>query len=78
MDCIFKEADLVDENGDVHLEKIHTHIDKWDDELRDIAKNMLNKCIHPEGPNACEKAFYFHKCWKSHDPKVSIPKVSVI
>lgn len=63
---------MVDENGDVHLEKIHTHVDKWDEEIRLIAKNILSQCTHPVGDNLCEKAFWFHKCWKTADPKVLV------
>lgn len=70
MDCLFEEAKLIDENGEVHLEKIHTHVQRLDDELREIAMNVLKQCTKPEGSDRCEKAFWFHKCWKQTDPKV--------
>lgn len=71
MDCIFQEAKVVDANGDVHLEKIQTHVDKLDKEFQDIVMAMGKKCLHPEGNTLCEKAFWFHKCWKTADPRVS-------
>lgn len=70
MSCMFQEAQVVDANGEVHLETIHTHVDKWDEEIKQIAKNILSQCTHPVGENLCEKAFWFHKCWKTADPKV--------
>lgn len=73
MNCIFVEAKLVDDNGDVHFEKIDTHIDKLDAEIQDIAKNFLDNCRNIVGSDPCERAFSVHKCWKLHDPKVSLP-----
>lgn len=70
MHCIFREAKLIDKDGNVHLEKIHTHIDMLDAEIKDIAKNIVSNCPHPAGDNDCEKAFNLHKCWKTTDPKV--------
>lgn len=71
MNCIFVEGKVVDDNGDVHFEKIETHIDKLDEEIRDIAKNFLANCKNIQGSDPCERAFSVHKCWKMHDPKVS-------
>ncbi len=71
MNCIFVEAKVVDDNGDVHFEKIETHIDKLDAEIQDIAKNFLANCRNIKGDDPCERAFSVHKCWKLHDPKVS-------
>lgn len=70
MNCLFHEAKLIDDNGEVHFEKIHTHVDKWDEEIRAIAKNILAPCTTPVGDNPCERAFSVHKCWKTTDPKV--------
>lgn len=70
MNCIFHEAKVVDDNGEVHLEKIQVHIEKLDAELQEIAMNMGKKCLKPEGETQCDRAFYYHKCWKSADPKV--------
>lgn len=70
MYCLFEEAKVLDDKGEIHLEKIQTHIEKLDKEIQDIAYNMGKKCIHPQGDNQCERAFWFHKCWKMADPKV--------
>lgn len=72
MQCIFVEANAVDEHGEVHLEKLQVHIEDLDREIQNIAINMGKKCLYPEGETLCDKAFWFHKCWKTNDPKVSI------
>ncbi|XP_031617822.1 pheromone-binding protein-related protein 6-like [Contarinia nasturtii] len=69
MDCLFKEAGVVDEKGELHLEKMVTHIEKLDEEIQMIAINMGRKCLKPQGENQCERAFWYHKCWKTADPK---------
>lgn len=71
MSCLFHELNVVDDKGDLHFEKISVHIDKLDEELQEIAYRMGRKCLRPEGDNVCERAFWFHKCWKSADPKVT-------
>lgn len=72
MDCIFKEADVVDENGDVHFEKIDTHVAKLDEEIRHIGENFLANCRNIKGDDPCDRAFSVHKCWKQFDSKVSV------
>lgn len=62
---------MVDDNGDPHFDKIQTHVDKLDDEVRHIANSLLAACKNPEGSDKCERAFSIHKCWKTTDPKVS-------
>lgn len=69
MNCIFHEAHVVDAHGEVHLEKITVHIDRLDEEMQEIAYNMGKKCLKPQGETQCDRAFWFHKCWKSADPK---------
>lgn len=71
MHCIFVEANAVDEHGEVHLEKLQVHIEDLDREIQNIAIGMGKKCLYPEGDTLCEKAYWFHKCWKTNDPKVS-------
>ena len=68
MNCIFHEAQVVDENGNVHLEKLH---DMLPESMSDIALNMGKKCLYPKGDTQCERAFWLHKCWKTADPRVS-------
>lgn len=70
MSCIFQEAKIVNENGELHLEKITTHLDRLDKEIQDIAYNMGKKCLRPQGETQCERAFWYHQCWKTADPKV--------
>ncbi|KAG4073100.1 hypothetical protein HA402_009519 [Bradysia odoriphaga] len=69
MNCVFNEAKVVDDKGDVHFEKIDTHIAQLDDEIRHIAENFLANCRSIKGDDPCERAFSVHKCWKLHDPK---------
>lgn len=52
---------IVDENGDPHFEKIASHIDKLDEEIRHIAHSLLAACQHPQGNDKCERAFSIHK-----------------
>uniref|UniRef100_A0A182MBM8 Uncharacterized protein n=1 Tax=Anopheles culicifacies TaxID=139723 RepID=A0A182MBM8_9DIPT len=66
MNCLFHEAKVVDDNGDVHLEKLH---DALPNSMHDIALHMGKRCLYPEGENLCDKAFWLHKCWKQSDPK---------
>ncbi|XP_050100489.1 pheromone-binding protein-related protein 6 [Anopheles aquasalis] len=66
MNCLFHEAKVVDDNGDVHLEKLH---DSLPDSMHNIALHMGKRCLYPEGETLCEKAFWLHKCWKQSDPK---------
>lgn len=77
MNCIFHEARLVDDNGELHLEKLAAGIERLGPEVNEIALNMAKKCLKPEGANLCEKAFWYHRCWKQADPKVSGEKNSV-
>lgn len=69
---MFTEAKVVDDNGDVHFEKIDLHISRLDQEIQEIAKNFIANCKNIQGSDPCERAFSVHKCWKLHDPKVSI------
>lgn len=43
MHCLFAEAHALDENGDIHLEKLQVHIDNLDREIQNIAIHMGNK-----------------------------------
>lgn len=58
----------MDEDGNVHLEKLH---DMLPESMHDIAMHMGKKCLYPQGDTQCERAFWLHKCWKTADPKVS-------
>lgn len=69
MNCIFHEANVVDEEGNVHLEKLH---DMLPESMSDIAMHMGKKCLYPEGDTQCERAFWLHRCWKKADPRVII------
>lgn len=69
MNCFFHEIEVVDENGDVHLEKLYATIPL---SLRDKFFDMSKGCIHPEGDSLCHKAWWFHQCWKKADPKVRV------
>lgn len=45
MHCLFVEAHGVDENGEVHLEKLQLHIDNLDREIQNIAIHMGKRRI---------------------------------
>lgn len=70
MNCLFHEFRVVDDKGEVHFEKIETHVHRLDDEVKHIAMSLLKACVNPEGADQCERAFWIHKCWKTTDPKV--------
>lgn len=65
-------SNVVDDNGDPHFDKISTHVNKLDEEIRHIAQSLLAACQNPQGNDKCERAFSIHKCWKTTDPKVII------
>lgn len=70
MNCIFHEAKVVDDKGELHLEKLAAGIESLGPEVNEIAMAMGKKCLVAQGDTLCEKAFWFHKCWKQADPKV--------
>ncbi|XP_037824211.1 pheromone-binding protein-related protein 6-like isoform X2 [Lucilia sericata] len=65
MNCLFHEIDVVDENGDVHLE---TLFNTMPNTVRDLVIKASENCVHPEGDTLCHKAWWFHQCWKKADP----------
>nr|QGW50690.1 odorant-binding protein 26 [Propsilocerus akamusi] len=66
MNCVFHETNVVDDSGNVHLEKLHNSLP---DSMHDVALHMGIRCLYPEGDTLCEKAFWLNKCWKLADPK---------
>lgn len=69
MSCIFHEAKVVDDEGHLHLEKLVSGIEAFEGELKDVFMVMGKKCLVPVGDTPCETAFWYHKCWKTADPK---------
>lgn len=67
MNCLFHEIDVVDDNGDVHLETLFNTVPGT---VRNQLINMAKDCEHPEGDTLCHKAWWFHQCWKKADPVV--------
>nr|WOL43273.1 odor-binding protein 83a [Phortica okadai] len=65
MNCFFHEINVVDDNGDVHFEKLFYTVPGT---VRDLLMEMSKDCVHPQGDNLCEKAWWFHQCWKKADP----------
>lgn len=72
MNCVFHEGHVVDENGELHLERLAEGIEMLGPEVEAIALGMGKKCLKPEGETQCDRAFWYHKCWKTADPKVLI------
>lgn len=68
MYCIFEVSEVVDEKGDVFLEKLHKSLPE---SMQDIVLKMGLKCLKVVGETRCERAFWLHKCWKTADPRVS-------
>lgn len=68
---MFVEAKAVDEHGEVHLELLQLHIENLDKEIQNIAIKMGKKCLYPKGETLCDRAWWYHNCWKKADPKVS-------
>ncbi|KAH8344076.1 hypothetical protein KR084_004070 [Drosophila pseudotakahashii] len=66
MNCLFHEFEVVDDNGDVHMEKLFNAIPG--EKLRNILMEASKGCTHPEGDTLCHKAWWFHQCWKKADP----------
>lgn len=61
-------SQVVDDNGELHLEKLEALIP---DDFKEIAVQMGKDCKNPEGGDLCERAWWFHQCWKKNDPYVS-------
>lgn len=75
MYCVFETMELWTSDDKLHLMKMAEHLeDNYSDEIQDIAIRMGRRCVRPEGDNKCERAFWYHKCWKTQDPKVSFLK----
>lgn len=72
MYCLFKESGMIDDKGEIYLGKLIDHVDQnFDSETKSIAYKMGKRCLGTRGDNMCEKAFYYHRCWKNADPVVS-------
>lgn len=71
MYCVFELLELMNDKGQLFVMRLADHIESnYDDEVQTIVFNMGRKCLRPEGDNNCDKAFWYHKCWKSKDPVV--------
>lgn len=72
MFCLFKLGGFVNQKSDLDIYKLIDYIGQtFEREAQDIFMNMGRRCMRPQGNNQCERAFSFHKCWKTQDPKVS-------
>lgn len=74
MFCVFEVLDLISSKGDLFVMRLADHVESnYDEEIQNIVYQMGRKCLRPpDNENNCEKAFYYHKCWKSTDPVVSL------
>ncbi|XP_033149915.1 uncharacterized protein LOC108603747 [Drosophila busckii] len=66
MNCLFHELEVVDDNGDVHLDTLYHSVPH---SIRAHLMDMSAKCLHPVGDTLCEKAWWFNQCWKKADPE---------
>lgn len=74
MSCLFHEMEVVDDDGNVHLEKVQDAFGD-NEEMHLILLNMGKRCLYPKGDSLCERAFWLNKCWKNADPKVFITNI---
>uniref|UniRef100_A0A182SNT8 Uncharacterized protein n=1 Tax=Anopheles maculatus TaxID=74869 RepID=A0A182SNT8_9DIPT len=65
MDCMFRLTNVTDDRGELHMGKLLDHVPH---EFEDIALRMGVRCTRPKGKDVCERAFWFHRCWKQSDP----------
>lgn len=65
MACVFEQTQVVDRNGDVHLETLYNRLP---DSMKDVALKMGLRCLKVSGSGPCERAFWLHSCWKRSDP----------
>lgn len=72
MNCVFHESHVVDDNGELHLEKLADGIELLGPEIEAIFLSMGKRCLRPAGDSQCERAFWYQKCWKNADPKVCL------
>lgn len=68
MQCIFEKVRFTDDKGELHLGKV---LDSIPEDFEDIALQMGLRCTKPKGNTLCDRAFWYHKCWKTADPVVS-------
>lgn len=70
MRCLFQEANVIDDNGEVHYEKIIRLIP---DHVMDYVQHIIDNCVAhvPEGETKCDRAWSLNVCWKTTDPVVS-------
>uniref|UniRef100_A0A182NL75 Uncharacterized protein n=1 Tax=Anopheles dirus TaxID=7168 RepID=A0A182NL75_9DIPT len=65
MDCVFRLTNVTDDRGELHMGKLLDHVPP---DYEDIALKMGVRCIKSKGKDVCERAFWYHKCWKKSDP----------
>lgn len=70
MSCSFHEAQIVDEAGELHLEKMIEGVEMLGPEVEKIFLEMGKRCLRTQGESQCDRAFWYNKCWKQSDPKV--------
>ncbi|XP_023299237.2 pheromone-binding protein-related protein 6-like [Lucilia cuprina] len=67
MNCLFHEVNVVDDNGEVHYEKMKRLIP---DDLNKFIQHIIDACEShvPKGATQCERAWSWHVCFKETDP----------
>ena len=70
MRCIFQEANVIDDDGEMHYEKFVRLIP---DHVMEYVQRIMDTCAKhvPEGETKCDRAWSIHVCWKTTDPVVS-------
>uniref|UniRef100_A0A182LXA5 Uncharacterized protein n=1 Tax=Anopheles culicifacies TaxID=139723 RepID=A0A182LXA5_9DIPT len=65
MECMFRLTNVTDDRGELHMLKLLEHVPP---EYEEVALRMGVRCTRPKGKDLCERAFWYHKCWKLADP----------
>lgn len=69
MYCMFEQSQTLDDKGEIDMAKLIENLEHYDEEVQNIGLNMGRRCLRPRGRDKCERAFWYHKCWKTTDPK---------
>lgn len=69
MYCLFEQEQVLDDKGELDMMKVIDRLDDLDVSVQNIILNMGRRCVRPpRGKDKCERAFWYHKCWKAADP----------
>ncbi|KAM7364711.1 pheromone-binding protein-related protein 6-like [Cochliomyia hominivorax] len=67
MNCLFHEVNVVDDDGEVHYEKLKRLVPA---DLNEFVSHIMDTCEKhiPKGATQCDRAWSLHVCFKETDP----------